>query len=111
MPVPLFGKTGSRLLTQSKRFRCCGDVRQRIKPLEGQQFDRIYFDPPYASDLYQPVIEAIARYQLLAAEGELAVEHSGDRSDLPIPLSLEVCRQKMYGNTGLTFFCTRRETG
>jgi len=87
-----------------------GDVRQRIKTLEGQQFDRIYFDPPYASDLYEPVIEAIAHYQLLAPEGELAVEHNGDRSDLPIPSSLKVCRQKIYGNTGLTFFCQRRET-
>jgi 16S rRNA (guanine(966)-N(2))-methyltransferase RsmD len=81
-----------------------GDVRQRIKTLDGQQFDRIYFDPPYASNLYEPVIDAIAHYQLLAPEGELAVEHSCDRSDLPISSSLEICRQKVYGNTALTFY-------
>ncbi|UBF23784.1 16S rRNA (guanine(966)-N(2))-methyltransferase RsmD [Kovacikia minuta CCNUW1] len=88
-----------------------GDVRQRIKTLEGQQFDRIYFDPPYASDLYKPVIEAIAHYQLLAPEGELAVEHRGDQLDLPIPSSLEICRQKAYGNIALTFYSRSQESG
>ncbi|MBE9128460.1 16S rRNA (guanine(966)-N(2))-methyltransferase RsmD, partial [Coleofasciculus sp. LEGE 07081] len=53
-----------------------GDVVGRLKTLAGQQFDRIYFDPPYASNLYQPVLEAIAKYQLLADSGELAVEYS-----------------------------------
>lgn len=81
-----------------------GDVRQRIKSLEGQQFDRIYFDPPYESDLYEPVMEAIAHLQLLAPEGELAVEHSPDRLHLAIPTTLESCRQKVYGNTALTFY-------
>lgn len=81
-----------------------GDVVGRLKTLTGQQFDHIYFDPPYASDLYQPVIEAIAQYQLLAEDGELAVEHSPNKLNLsPLP-SLEICRQKVYGNTALTFF-------
>ncbi|MGA7936647.1 MAG: 16S rRNA (guanine(966)-N(2))-methyltransferase RsmD [Kovacikia sp.] len=81
-----------------------GDVRQRLKSLERQQFDLIYFDPPYASELYEPVIAAIAHYQLLAPAGELAVEHSRTRSALPVPSSLEICRQKVYGNTGVTFY-------
>jgi 16S rRNA (guanine966-N2)-methyltransferase len=82
-----------------------GDVRQRLKGLEGQAFDRIYFDPPYASELYEPVIGAIAQFHLLAPHGELAVEHSPDRTDLPLPPSLEICRQKAYGSTALTFYC------
>jgi 16S rRNA (guanine(966)-N(2))-methyltransferase RsmD len=81
-----------------------GDVVQRLKTLVGQQFDCIYFDPPYASDLYQPVIEAIAHYQLLTPEGELAVEHDAERWTIaPVP-ALEICREKTYGNTGLTFY-------
>lgn len=82
-----------------------GDVVQRLKTLEGQQFDRIYFDPPYASDLYQPVIEAIARYQLLAPMGELAVEHSPDLWTVETIPPLKICREKVYGNTALTFYC------
>jgi 16S rRNA (guanine966-N2)-methyltransferase len=81
-----------------------GDIRQRIKSLEGQQFDRIYFDPPYESALYEVVIEAIAALQLLAPDGELAVEHSSDHWNVITPSTLEVCRQKTYSNTALTFY-------
>lgn len=82
-----------------------GDVLKRLKVLAGQQFDLIYFDPPYASDLYQPVLDAIAKYQLLAPTSELAVEHNPNKWTIqPVP-TLEVCRQKVYGNTALTFFC------
>lgn len=81
-----------------------GDVVQRLKTLAGEQFDRIYFDPPYASDLYQPVLEAIAHHQLLHPNGELAVEHNPEvRMPQPVP-RLEICRQKIYGNTALTFY-------
>lgn len=80
------------------------DVVQRLKTLFGQQFDRIYFDPPYASDLYQPVLNAIADYQLLHPNGELAVEHSPEAwTPQPIP-TLEICRKKIYGNTAVTFY-------
>lgn len=81
-----------------------GDVIKRLPTLAGQAFDRIYFDPPYASHLYQPVLEAIATYELLAISGELAVEHSPDRNDLVPPETLEACRQKVYGSTALTFY-------
>ena len=53
-----------------------GDILQQLPKLSEQQFDRIYFDPPYASDLYTPVLEAIIRYKLLEIDGEIAVEHN-----------------------------------
>jgi 16S rRNA (guanine(966)-N(2))-methyltransferase RsmD len=87
-----------------------GDVVKKLPTLQGQQFDRIYFDPPYVSNLYQPVIAAIAQYDLLAPEGEMAVEHSGDYltvEDIDAIAQdthkLAVCRHKHYGNTDLTF--------
>ena len=81
-----------------------GDVIKKIPSLMGQQFDLIYFDPPYASELYQSVLDAIADYNLLSKNGELAVEHNPKRSDFFTPKTLEVCRQKNYGNTALTFY-------
>jgi len=82
-----------------------GDVLQRLNRLSGRQFDRIYFDPPYASNLYQPVLEAIALHQLLAPAGELAVEHNPSIwLAEPLP-TLEICRHKSYGNTSVTFYC------
>ncbi|HEY9749547.1 MAG TPA: 16S rRNA (guanine(966)-N(2))-methyltransferase RsmD [Allocoleopsis sp.] len=81
-----------------------GDVLQRLPGASGQQFDCIYFDPPYASDLYQPVLEAIAHYQLLAPDGEIAVEHDPQGWTIGNIPTLEVCREKNYGNTALTFY-------
>ena len=82
-----------------------GDVVKRLAELlEQAPFDRIYFDPPYASDLYQPVLEAIARQNLLAPNGELAVEHSPGRILPGAIASLQMSRQKTYGNTAVTFY-------
>lgn len=81
-----------------------GDILQRLKMLAGQQFDRMYFDPPYASNLYQPVLEAIAQYQLLAPNGELAVEHSSNTWKVEPIIGLEMYREKIYGNTTVTFY-------
>jgi 16S rRNA (guanine966-N2)-methyltransferase len=79
-----------------------GDVLKKLPTLVGQHFDRIYFDPPYASPLYAPVLDAIAQHALLHSAGELAVEHDPALS-LSIPAQLEICRQKVYGNSAVTF--------
>jgi 16S rRNA (guanine966-N2)-methyltransferase len=81
-----------------------GDVLKRLKTLAGQQFDRIYFDPPYASGLYQSVLEAIAHYQLLHPDGELAVEYDPALWQPQTIPGLKIYRQKTYGNTTLTFY-------
>jgi 16S rRNA (guanine966-N2)-methyltransferase len=79
-----------------------GDVA-RLERLAGQSFDRLYFDPPYASELYEPVLEAIAQHGLLGAGGEVAVEHSPGRQ-LPNVNRLSLYRLKVYGNTAIGFY-------
>lgn len=81
-----------------------GDVLKRLETLSGQTFDRIYFDPPYASGLYQPVLSAIVQFQLLSPDGEIAVEHSPKHSEILDFSGLDIVRQKRYGNTALTFY-------
>lgn len=89
---------------QEQKFQLLrGNVLQQLKKLSNQKFDKIYFDPPYASDLYQPVLEAIAHYQLLDKNGEIAVEHSPNFTT-PTMANWEISRQKTYGNTALTFY-------
>lgn len=91
-----------------------GDVVQRLRGLAGQQFDLIYFDPPYGGDLYEPVLQAIAQHQLLAPDGELAAEHDPQRL-LPqqvtgtAGLTLDQYRQKQYGNTAISFYRNCRD--
>jgi 16S rRNA (guanine(966)-N(2))-methyltransferase RsmD len=80
------------------------DVRTGLKRLAGRQFDLIYFDPPYSSQLYEPILQAIADCQLLAPDGEIAVEHDlkfWEARDISL---LKICREKRYGSTALTFF-------
>jgi 16S rRNA (guanine966-N2)-methyltransferase len=81
-----------------------GDVLKNLPKLAGQQFDCIYFDPPYTTDLYQPVLETIAQHQLLDQNGAIAVEHKTKRWNAPIIPTWEICGEKTYGNTGLTFY-------
>ncbi|MGB3495407.1 MAG: 16S rRNA (guanine(966)-N(2))-methyltransferase RsmD [Elainellaceae cyanobacterium] len=93
-----------------------GDVLRLLPQLAAPPFDHIYFDPPYASGLYEPVLQAIAQHRLLAADGVLVAEHSANTT-LPEAIALEpdsevqpgmamlVCdRHKRYGQTSLTFY-------
>ncbi|QQE65214.1 16S rRNA (guanine(966)-N(2))-methyltransferase RsmD [Leptolyngbya sp. BL0902] len=81
-----------------------GDVVNQLSRLKHQPFDLIYFDPPYISDLYDPVLERIARYGLLNPTGEVAVEH-GTNGWQPTEISgLTLVRQKHYGTTHLAFY-------
>ncbi|HEY9643859.1 MAG TPA: 16S rRNA (guanine(966)-N(2))-methyltransferase RsmD [Coleofasciculaceae cyanobacterium] len=87
-----------------------GDVVNKLPGLAGQQFDRIYFDPPYAGGLYEPVLAAIAHHHLLSPAGELAAEHSPNQT-LPDAIGgLTIIRRKVYGNTALTFYQTDSQT-
>ena len=93
------------LATESQNIQILrGDVVQRLKSLAGKQFSHIYFDPPYQSKLYQPVLEAIAHYNLLAADGELAVEYNPKYWQPQEIETLQINRHKSYSKTHLTFY-------
>jgi 16S rRNA (guanine966-N2)-methyltransferase len=81
-----------------------GEVTVRLKNLVGKKFDFIYFDPPYASNIYNPVLEAIVSYELLTSDGEIAVEHNPKLWNATAFSGLEICREKIYGSIALTFY-------
>lgn len=81
-----------------------GDILVKIKKLTGQQFDWIYFDPPYDSYLYLPVLKAIASLNLVTPEGAIAVEHNPRLWQAQEVSGLEIYRTKSYGNTTLSFY-------
>lgn len=81
-----------------------GDVVKVLKTLEGKKFDLIYFDPPYQSELYQPVLELISNHKLLDEQGEIAVEHNPKFWQATPIKGLTIVREKHYGNTSLTFY-------
>jgi 16S rRNA (guanine966-N2)-methyltransferase len=72
--------------------------------LERESFDIIYFDPPYDSPLYHQVLTEIARTGILAADGQLLVEH---RRSLLLHENygqLRPYREISQGETRLTFY-------
>ncbi|WP_267383490.1 16S rRNA (guanine(966)-N(2))-methyltransferase RsmD [Cyanobacterium sp. uoEpiScrs1] len=81
-----------------------GDVLKVLKTLEGRQFNHIYFDPPYASKLYQPVLEKIVTYKLLRKDGEIAVEHNPKLWQAIEINGLKIRQKKIYGNNAITFY-------
>jgi 16S rRNA (guanine(966)-N(2))-methyltransferase RsmD len=80
-----------------------GNCLSQLRRLAGQSFDLIYFDPPYASGLYQPVLEALMTHRLLTVDAEVAIEHTPEHWRAEAPAGLEIIREKRYGNTQLTF--------
>ncbi|MGA1284959.1 MAG: 16S rRNA (guanine(966)-N(2))-methyltransferase RsmD [Prochlorothrix sp.] len=80
-----------------------GKLPEMLPKLAGQCFDRIYFDPPYASDCYEPTLAAIVQHRLLSPEGAIAVERDSRRSIADTP-GLVLERVKTYGNTAISFY-------
>jgi 16S rRNA (guanine966-N2)-methyltransferase len=53
-----------KLTTGNSQFRLInGRVQKFLPTLVGQQFDRIYCDPPYQGNLYQRILNAIEEHQ------------------------------------------------
>lgn len=94
-----------QVATQEQDFRVIrGDITAKLKIFHNQQFDLIYFDPPYASNLYESVLKDVSTFKLLANNGEIAVEHNPKQWQAKPIEELQICRQKVYGNTALTFY-------
>jgi 16S rRNA (guanine(966)-N(2))-methyltransferase RsmD len=87
-----------------------GDVLRVLPNLAGQTFDYIYFDPPYDSSLYSPVLEAIATHHLLTPTGWLAVEHRARHILSQSCGELHATQTRTYGSTAITFYQVQKET-
>jgi len=101
----------------SENLRNCGirredyqminrDVIRALKHFasEKTRFDIIYFDPPYDSALYTPVMWLIAKNDLIAEDGVVIVEHRRQTPLLPNYDQLRPYRQVTQGESLLTFF-------
>ena len=94
-----------KVATENQQFQIIrGDAIAKLNVLKNQKFDLIYFDPPYESNLYEPVLNAIASLELLSPEGKMAVEHYPRFWKAMEIDGLEIYQEKHYGNTALTFY-------
>ncbi len=108
--IPVIEQNWAKVAKDSQETRLLrGNVMTRLPQLAGEQFELIYFDPPYASNLYEKVLPLIVSHQLLSPEGELAVEH-GSRNKLQLPEGLVLRRCKTYGSSAVSF-CYSESSG
>ncbi len=71
---------------------------------QGMQFDIVYLDPPYESDLYLPLLALLGEGALLARDGVVVAEHFHKR---PLPETMGALtrtREKRVGDHCLSFF-------
>lgn len=86
------------------------DARKALVRLGKREakFDLIYFDPPYASEIYEPCLRQIAETNLLSLTGVLVVEHrkvqEADWAKSLMSDELILSRQEQYGDTMLSFY-------
>jgi 16S rRNA (guanine966-N2)-methyltransferase len=89
------------------------DARTAIAALadQGMQFDVVYLDPPYESDLYLPLLALVGEGPLLAESGVVVAEHFHKRA-LPETIgALTRTREKRVGDHGLSFYRRARVAG
>ena len=87
------------------------DARTAIGALadQGVRFDVVYLDPPYASDLYEPLLALLGEGPLLAPGGVVVAEHFHKR---PLPETIGALirtRVKRVGDHCLSFYSRAAE--
>ncbi|PZV19051.1 MAG: 16S rRNA (guanine(966)-N(2))-methyltransferase RsmD [Pseudanabaena sp.] len=79
-----------------------GDAVKTLRKLQPQYFNLVYFDPPYQSDLYQPVLTSIS--PLLADRALVITECDRLRPMPDVMGDLICCDRRQYGQTSLIFY-------
>jgi 16S rRNA (guanine(966)-N(2))-methyltransferase RsmD len=106
-PAVAAARENARLLAESggevQVFQQRAELAIPALAEQGRAFDVVYLDPPYASELYEPLLERIGR-QLLAEGGLVVAEHFHKRV-LPERIgALERRRLARIGDHCLSFY-------
>ena len=82
------------------------DILAAIRQLdsEGETFDLIYFDPPYASELYAPVLLRLTSSSLVHDDSLIIVEHRAKIKLAPEYGKWKLYRQVKQGESALAFY-------
>jgi 16S rRNA G966 N2-methylase RsmD len=68
------------------------------------QADILFLDPPYASDLAEITLAALAERPLLAAHGVLVWQHMARRAIPHMVLERPLWKRRRYGTTQLSLY-------
>ena len=99
-----------QLLSIEKKARVIRwDILRNLNPLRNIEplFDLIFLDPPYSHGMVVPALHRLVESRSMAGEARIVIEHSVSEtiaSDIP---GLELCDQRTYGKTIVTFMSYR----
>jgi 16S rRNA (guanine966-N2)-methyltransferase len=79
------------------------DALKALDKIE-EKFNFIFIDPPYASELYVPVLKKIQENKILSQEGFIILEHSSSLNieEIVCKAGFKIYKAKTYGDTGIT---------
>ena len=84
------------------------DFRTGCRGIRGRRFDVIFLDPPYNKNYVEKTIKLISQYNLLKENGIIVAEHCPEE-EFEIPENLLRIKEKLYGDTAVTFMGTKEE--
>jgi 16S rRNA (guanine(966)-N(2))-methyltransferase RsmD len=84
----------------------CRNASAALRTLEqaSQQFDIIFFDPPYSSDIHPLVLAQLGSRRLLSSVGIVVVEHRAKLPLEPAYSNLHRYRELKQGESALAFY-------
>ena len=81
-----------------------------LRRCQGQQFDIVFLDPPYASDLYTRALRALLEWNLLKPQGMVVCESDFDelfQNDRELANCFCVKKQSRYSKTVITILAQK----
>lgn len=83
----------------------CQDAVRWLRLQKSLAADIIYCDPPYASKVYQPILDSLAQLAPDPAHPSvtLILEHRKDQQNWQLPETWQIADQRQYGDTALAF--------
>lgn len=87
----------------------CGDARKVLPLLAEGEADVIWADPPYKSQLAEPILTLVDKNRLLAPDGVAVIEHARSMPPPEVINGLAMYDRRIYGGTAVSFY--RYSTG
>ena len=91
----------TKLLDSCRIYK--SDALDYIKRNKGERFDIVFLDPPYASQLYTLVLNALIEFDMLKATSIIVCESDREIFDDKIKEKYEIVKTNKYGKTIITF--------
>ena len=83
-----------------------GDYKTVLKKLQGNKFDFIFADPPYAAGFYDKVLDLVENCELFAKNGIIILEYSA-QDDLLINEKRYIRDTRKFGSVKVSFLTAK----